>query len=206
MFKDIKGMRSGRLVAVRRIKNSKGHGYKWLCQCDCGNTKKIRIDAITSSRVKSCGCLQKEWAAKGLAFKKHGNSTSKTYASWQGMKSRCYSPKNKDYRHYGGRGIAVSPQWVDSYETFVADMGEASKGMTIERIDCNKDYTKENCTWVHKSKQNNNKRTSIIVEWGGDKMCLMELSIKTGVNYDYIRYRLQNKGMELKEIIKEAAS
>ena len=64
---------------------------------------------------------------------------AKTYNAWRDMKKRCSNPTRRDYRWYGGRGIAVCPEWMD-YDNFLRDMGEAPDGMSIDRIDSNGDY------------------------------------------------------------------
>lgn len=82
------------------------------------------------------------------------------YATWAGMKDRCYNKKSKFYKNYGGRGIKVSKRWKNSFETFVLDIGEKPTNKhSLDRIENDKGYTKSNCRWASRSEQNNNKRT-----------------------------------------------
>lgn len=83
-----------------------------------------------------------------------------TYYSWCDLRKRCNSPKNKNYPNYGGRGIKVCPEW-DRYEQFLSDMGEMPPGYSIERIDVNGNYCKENCKWIPLKDQYKNKRVSV---------------------------------------------
>ena len=99
----------------------------------------------------------------------HGHSlnrvTSKTYNAWKSMIQRCTNPRNKYYHCYGGRGITVCKEWLNSYipyhkgfPVFLQDMGECPLDLTLERIDNNKGYYKENCKWAIWTEQRKNQR------------------------------------------------
>ena len=82
---------------------------------------------------------------------------------WDHMKQRCYNPKRQNYKYYGGRGITVSDEWRDSFDTFYADMGpRPSSAHSIERIDSDGPYSKGNCKWATPTEQTWNKRYKYI--------------------------------------------
>lgn len=100
------------------------------------------------------------------------------WAIWKGMKQRCDNPKRKDYAYYGGRGISYDPKW-STLSGFLADMGDRpSLKHTLDRIDSNKGYSKDNCRWATRSQQARNQRNNIIV----DGRLLVEMAEQEGVN------------------------
>lgn len=111
--------------------------------CQCGVKKEVDAYSIKSGVSQSCGCLRKELATT------HGMSRSKEYGIYMGILERCYNTKRRDYLFYGAIGITVSDRWKESFENFIEDMGTIpSQEHTIERVDVNKNYCKENCIWV----------------------------------------------------------
>ena len=139
-----------RLVVIRVIRE-KGKKAVAVCECECGNEKVTQLAHVKSGAVKSCGCLKRETsAATGKKNKKHGHSSpatrSHTYRSWEAMKARCLNANDPSFKDYGARGITVEDAWM-TFETFLADMGERPRGTTLDRIDVNAGYGKNNCRW-----------------------------------------------------------
>jgi len=152
--KNMTGLKYGRLTGLEYVETKKDGAY-WLFRCDCGNEKVINASVVRLGRVHSCGCFAKERLR--ATFKKHGMAKTKTYDAWISIKQRCLNPKSASYHNYGGRGITISDEWL-SFEKFLEDMGEAPEGFSIERIDNDKGYFKENCKWATREEQNLNKR------------------------------------------------
>ena len=135
------GTRFGKLVILRElplVHLSNGAVQRiFLCRCDCGNEVEVRLLHLRHSAKDNCGCARKV---------KHGLYNSPEYRVWQQMKDRCSNKNSKWYPSYGGRGIRVCKEWLNDFLQFYSDMGEKPcKGFTIDRIDNNGTYCKENC-------------------------------------------------------------
>jgi hypothetical protein len=101
------------------------------------------------------------------------------------MKARCSNPNHPGYQNYGGRGITVCKRWL-KFETFLADMGEKPAGLTLERIDNDKGYSKANCRWATWSEQQNNRRSQknqVLVKGRTVKQWAREWGIEYGAAY-----------------------
>jgi len=93
---------------------------------------------------------------KGRFKKTHGMTNTRTWQAWFSMRARCRN-KNPIYiKYYQKKGITVTPKW-ETFETFLADMGECPDGFQLDRINPAKGYYKENCRWVNTSQQASNK-------------------------------------------------
>lgn len=158
---NLSGQRFGRLVVVRFLGLSTGsaHHALWECKCDCGGLSVVTSNRLKSGNTKSCGCLGREG---GNNFR-HGHCStgegySGTYISWYCMKTRVLNRNRKSFKDYGGRGIGICSEWKDSFTNFLNDMGERPPGTTLDRIDNDLGYCKENCRWSDSKAQANNRR------------------------------------------------
>lgn len=180
--KDLTGIRFTRLL----VKDSAGIGkFKiplYVCECDCGKIAKVSRNKLVTKGTRSCGCLKSELST--LRSTKHGLSNTRMFQTFKGMKARCNNPKNNAYMNYGGRGIKI--EWK-SVQDFYDDMHESYddhvsiygvKETTIERIDVNGNYCKENCKWATNLEQAGNKqkkpKNEQLIELYGEKKTLAQ--------------------------------
>jgi hypothetical protein len=159
---DLTGQRFGKLVVEYEAGRSKEGGALWLCRCDCGSSITTRSNQLRRGRVVSCGC----------ARSKHGRPNKKIYDAWFQMVRRCHVPTCKDFKHYGARGIVVCQEWRNDIQRFEADMGQRPPGGTLERIDVDGPYSKDNCRWASQKEQTRNARSNIVLTYGGKSQCL----------------------------------
>lgn len=153
-FIDRTGERFGRLLVVERAGTNALKKVVWKCVCNCGKeVLRTSGDLVTGNSV-SCGCYLKE------KITKHGGWNKSSYNTWRAMIRRCTNPNDKDYPRWGGRGITVCDEWFD-YLRFASDMGEPIGDETLDRIDVNGSYTKENCRWAGITTQNRNVRVRV---------------------------------------------
>lgn len=155
------GNKYGRLEVLDEVKErEKGH-ILYNCVCDCGGRCKVFGFNLRNGHTVSCGCKRKEDASIiGKNNKTHGQSSKVTpaYSSWKAMKERCLNPNATGFEHYGGRGITICPEWIESFEAFFADMGPREKHQSIDRILVDGNYEPGNCRWATAKEQNNNQR------------------------------------------------
>jgi hypothetical protein len=108
------------------------------------------------------------------------------------MLARCYNPKNISYPNYGAKGISVCSEWRNSFWKFVEDVGDKPfKGASIDRVDVNGNYCKENIKWSSVKDQSRNKTCTIYIYCDDKKMPLVEWCENTNESYQSCRQRLR---------------
>jgi hypothetical protein len=157
-FRDLSGQKieGTRWTVLSRAPNNERRQACWYCECECGTTKVISSADLKSGKTRSCGCLRRQKLAQRVT--KHGHArngeNSAEYKAWQSMKTRVLNPKNKNYKYYSGRGIAICSRWLNGedglsgFECFLLDMGpRPSPKHENDRIDPNGNYKPANCQW-----------------------------------------------------------
>lgn len=128
-----------------------------------------------------------------MNYERHGMRKTKEYKIWLHMKDRCCNPRNKDFSHYGERGIEVCEEWKNSFTTFFNDMGNCPDGYSIERIDNNGNYCKANCRWATRGEQSNNTRQNRFITVDGTTKTLQQWCAEYGIDRFVLADRL-NRG------------
>ena len=180
----------------------------WHCVCRCGGTTETTGHKLTSGHTRSCGCLKNQLIANRA--RKHGLFAGRRHPlidSYTNMKSRCFNQNDNFFGNYGGRGITVCERWVNGAETktgfqcFVEDMGDRpTPKHSLERIDNDGPYSKENCKWATKSQQARNRRNNRLVPYKGREISMAEFCDRTGFRYVALNSRL-GKGWSFRRAI-----
>lgn len=180
----VPGQVFGKLTVLSDAGRNKHSNTIVLVQCECGAKKVMLYCPIFRGKHKTCGCSR---------FK-HGHAPlgkpTREYRTYLQMIGRCYNPKNKNYHRYGGRGIWVCNEWKDSFLRFLKDMGPKPKGMTLDRINNDGEYSKKNCRWATPRTQCNNRRSNRYIKFRGKTKTLMEWARKFDLATNTLRFRI----------------
>lgn len=179
------------LTAISQAPRLKPKIARWHCQCSCGNPTVVDGRHLRDGKIRSCGCAQSSWMS--ARFSTHGMTETVEYKTWCGIKRRCYNVNERSYSRYGGRGIRMSDSWRNSFESFFADMGpRPSAKHSIDRIDNDGPYSKENCRWTDAGQQAANRRDNLNLTMGDLTFSLSEWSRRTGIKAATIKYRIRS--------------
>lgn len=158
------GQTIDQITIKEKIRENKRTKYK--CLCSCGKECTKESSQLTQSICRCVDCGNSSSSLKRRTTFEHKGTSE--YRAWSNMKNRCTNPKYELYHRYGGRGITVCDEWVNSFETFLKDMGKKpSKQHSIDRINNDLGYSKDNCKWATKKEQSNNTKNTKMVELNG---------------------------------------
>lgn len=155
---DMSGQTYGKWLVLSFSHTTKAQTF-WLCQCECG--KQRTLDGSSLRRGQSHAC-------KSCSQTIHGHSLfvrkSPEYMTWQNMIRRCHKKSSRQYKNYGGRGIAVCDRWRTSFVNFLNDMGKKPSPLhSIERLNNDGNYEPGNCAWATRDVQSRNRTDNRIV-------------------------------------------
>lgn len=191
------GKKFHRLNVIKHEGKNNLNKYIWLCLCDCGNRLTVIGENLRNGNTKSCGCLNIDKIKKRST--KHGHASrknlSRIYKIWKSMIQRCNNKKSTKYPDYGGRGITVCKRWLDSFENFLTDMKEPpTEKHSIDRINNDEGYYKENCRWATNKQQMRNTRNNRLITYNGKTQCLAAWSEELSIDSRIIGERIDKYG------------
>lgn len=190
-YKDLTGQKFDSLTVIGLDRIDKNYKVFYKCKCDCGKKLIRRSDLIVDKRhYSSCGCIN----PKRDELKTNRYYHKKLYYIRYGMLDRCYNKNAYGYKWYGAKGIKVCDEWLDS-DTFIkwALENGYKEGLSIERIDYNKNYCPENCKWIPLSEQSNNTIRNILITYNDETLNINQWARKFNINkntfWRYIRVK-----------------
>lgn len=194
---DLTGQRFEKLTVITRAENTKNNGSKWVCKCDCGNETVVSASNLKNGAVKSCGCLRRT-----SHNYKHRESHTRLYRMWISMLYRCENQNYTAYKDYGQRGICVCDEWHDflTFKKWV-EKTKPTGEFTLDRINNDKGYFPNNCRWVGRKEQANNRRSNIIIEYQGESHTLQIWSEILNFNYKTVHNRIYKLGWSFEDAI-----
>ena len=208
------GKRYGKLTVISEVeRQNKSIQRKFNCVCDCGNSSKPHGFSLKDGSAQSCGCIaanmsKERWKtptpemrqkAIDAAPRTHGMSKSSIYRAWSDMKRRCLEIEYEWYPSYGGRGIDICEEWMNS-SSFINDMYPTWKqGLQIGRIDNDLGYCKENCRWETPTQNQNNKTNTVYLDTPDGRMTIHDAAELYHLTRGCLKYRydIGRRGKEL---------
>lgn len=207
-FVDLSGEKFGRWLVLERtsdhVTKSGNHFTQYRCVCECGIEKDVTANSLKSGRSVSCGCFARERSSEVCRdlFMTHGETKGRLYQIYAGIKKRCLNPNAYNYADYGGRGISMCEEWLHnwcSFRDWALKNGYADN-LSIDRIDVNGNYTPDNCRWVGRVAQANNRRSNRYITYRGESRTIAEWANELNIPYKRLHRWIQ-KGKTLDEIM-----
>lgn len=201
MAYDLLGQRFGKLTVIQLLPDRSHKEKHWLCECDCGSKYVAKSSSLVHGLTTQCHkCAM---AQVGVSNTKHGCEPRKLHEAYNNMLTRCYNSNYFLFRRYGGRGIKVCDDWRESYINFRdwALVNGWEPGLSLDRIDNNKDYCPENCTWSTVIEQANNRSNNRYLAYRGETDTMANWSRRTGIPYWELQRRLDKAGMSIEEAL-----
>lgn len=185
---DLTNNRYGKLLVVSfAYKDNRSKQY-YNCKCDCGNEKVVQMNSLIQGHTKSC---------KYCNDPKHP-----LYKTWYNIQQRCYNNKSQNYYLYGARGITVCDEWLNDINVFYNDVGDKpSKQHSLERINNELGYFKENCRWATQKEQNNNKRNNVLVTYELETLTLSQWADRLNLPYTKLYWQIQKQKLSIANIL-----
>lgn len=191
---ELAGLKFGMLTATADSE-TRGKVIYWRCECDCGGSRLVASQPLRNSVIWHCGCQPNASRIKaGDRTRTHGMRGSRTYTIWCCMKGRGKSETG------AYQAVEVCERWM-VFENFLADMGEAPPGMSIDRRDNSAGYQPDNCRWASRATQNNNRSNNIVITYDGKTATLSQWARELEQPYSKLYARLVKRGWSEEETL-----
>ena len=203
-IQDLTGKKFGRLIVIAQAESyRKPSGQvvtRWICRCKCGNKVIVRATNLKIGNTNSCGCLKSDVLRSNRVI--HGLYNTKLYKTWSNMKQRCYNSNSDDYYNYGGRGITVCDEWLNSFQKFYnwSINNGYKEELTIDRINVNGNYEPIKCRWITNAEQQNNKRNNHLIEYDGKTQNIKSWCRELGLSQSTF-YKRYGKGWSVQKCL-----
>lgn len=183
------GQTFGKLTVIQLMGRDKDNHFLSKVRCECGH------EFVTRDTFLVCGSRTQCPVCSNKNIMTHGLSDTPIYYVWQGMKDRCCNPNSKSFQNYGGRGITICEEWLNS-DVFIewAIENGWKEGLQIDRINVNGNYEPDNCRFVTPQENARNKRDTIYIHYEGNLLTIGEVSEITGLAHELIYQRIHKYG------------
>lgn len=194
--------RFGRLTVIERAEDqftpSGRKIIRYRCRCDCGNETIVAKWHLTSGKIMSCKCYQRERQINSNT--KHGGTNTHLYNVWCDMKARCSDVSNSNY---GGKGISICPEWLHDFKAFAkwSYKHGYARNLSIDRINNSKGYSPDNCRWTTYKVQANNTSRNHYVTIDGETHTIAEWCDIKGLNYKTVGSRIYKRKWDVVKAI-----
>lgn len=192
-------MKYGKLEYLEEAGVNKHQKKMWKLRCDCGNECITIASSVRTGRTKSCGCLKLVGRRKTHGHRMREGKQTQAYTAWVNMKRRCKAANGHHYKYYASRGIKYCDSW-EEFGSFLKDMGEPTKGFSLDRIDNSGNYEKSNCRWATKEEQSLNTRQNVYIEHNGKNQTIKEWADELKLKYMTLFSRIK-RGMPIEDAL-----
>ena len=152
----------------------------YTCICDCKNTVSISIAKLLNSNHK-CNCLDVNIEKVSLISDNNNNNTIENrntleFEGWKDIINKCTNPSDIYYKLFGGRGIKVCDRWLNSFESFLEDMGPIPGARyVVGRTNSLSNYEPNSCKWSTRRCSKVPSYKSELYEYDGKSLTLSEI-------------------------------
>lgn len=193
------GFQFGRWTVLVEMPQRTSNRRVFSVSCECGVEKEILLQSLLCGDSQSCGCLHADRSRD--AMQTHGQAKHPLYSTWQGMIARCTNPRDRFYHAYGGRGITVCTEWIESPAAFFSAVGpKPFPQATIDRINNSLGYQPGNVRWASPTEQMRNTRSNVWVETPNGRVLLSDAAKNAGLKRETVFWRYR-QGLPIDQVL-----